>query len=181
MVEEGAFREDLFYRLNVIPVALPPLRERPEDVPVLAEHFLRKFAEQNGRRFRGFTEKAVARLVAYSWPGNVRELENCIERAVVLAPSDVIDVTDFVLAGEDAKGATGSLLDVLLNTELTLDQVERDLIVGALSRCDGNLSKTARALGLTRRALQYRVEQIRKGEGAAPVEGREPEVPGAAS
>jgi DNA-binding NtrC family response regulator len=181
MVAEGAFREDLYYRLNVIPIAIPPLRERPEDVPVLAEHFLRRFAEQNGRRLRGFTENALARLAAYSWPGNVRELENCIERAVVLAHEDVIDVGDFVLAGEDQRGVTGSLLDVIMNSELTLDQVERDLIVGALTRCDGNLSKAARALGLTRRALQYRVEQIRKGGGAAPSDGRDSETPSGVS
>jgi two-component system response regulator HydG len=181
MVAEGAFREDLYYRLNVIPIAIPPLRERPEDVPVLAEHFLRRFAEQNGRRLRGFTENALARLAAYSWPGNVRELENCIERAVVLAHEDVIDVGDFVLAGEDQRGVTGSLLDVIMNSELTLDQVERDLIVGALTRCDGNLSKAARALGLTRRALQYRVEQIRKGGGTAPSDGRDSETPSGVS
>src|SRR5262249_39251399 len=105
MVDEGAFREDLYYRLNVIPIALPPLRERLDDVPVLAEHFLRKFAEQNARRIKGFTQAALARLTAYSWPGNVRELENCIERAVVLAQGELIDVADFVLAGESASTA----------------------------------------------------------------------------
>jgi DNA-binding NtrC family response regulator len=163
MVEEGSFREDLYYRLNVIPISLPALRERPDDVPVLAEHFLRRFAEQNGRRVKGFTDAALSRLSAYSWPGNVRELENCVERAVVLTQGDMIDVSDCVLAGESATSAAGSLLDVLFNTDLTLDQVERDIIMGALSRCEGNLSRTARTLGLTRRALQYRVEQIRKG------------------
>jgi DNA-binding NtrC family response regulator len=181
MVEEGSFREDLFYRLNVIPIALPPLRERLEDVAVLADHFLRKFAEQNGRRIKGFTDAALARLTAYSWPGNVRELENCIERAVVLAPGDVVDVTDFVLAGENSTSAASSLLDVLFATDMTLDQVERDIIMGALTRCEGNLSKTARMLGLTRRALQYRVEQIRKdpkGDGDAEAQGRETPLPG---
>jgi DNA-binding NtrC family response regulator len=175
MVGEGAFREDLYYRLNVIPIHLPALRERPDDVPALADYFLRRFAEQNGRRFHGFTDQALARLSAYSWPGNVRELENCIERAVVLAHGDRIDVTDFVLAGETSSTAASSLLDALFATDLTLDQVERDIIMGALSRCEGNLSKTARMLGLTRRALQYRVEQIRKG----PPEphGRETPVP----
>jgi DNA-binding NtrC family response regulator len=175
MVDESSFREDLFYRLNVIPIALPPLRERREDVQVLADHFLRKFAEQNGRRIKGFTDAALARLTGYAWPGNVRELENCIERAVVLAHGDVVDVADFVLAGESSTSAATSLLDVLFATDMTLDEVERDIIMGALARCDGNLSKTARMLGLTRRALQYRVEQIRKGGDPAPdtTHGRE--------
>jgi transcriptional regulator with GAF, ATPase, and Fis domain len=180
LVAEGQFREDLFYRLNVIPISLPPLRDRLDDVAPLAEHFLRRFAEQNGRRIRGFTERALRRLASYSWPGNVRELENCVERAVVLAQSDVIDAGDFVLAGESATSAAGSIVDLLCNTDLTLDRLERDIIIGALARCDGNLSKTARLLGLTRRALQYRVEQIRKGgkpDGDLPPEARGPDTP----
>jgi two-component system, NtrC family, response regulator AtoC len=175
MVDEGAFREDLYYRLNVIPIMLPALRERPEDIPALADHFLRRFADQNGRRIHGLTDQALARLAAYRWPGNVRELENCIERAVVLAHADRIDGNDFVLAGESATTAASSLLDTLFATDMTLDQVERDIIMGALSRCEGNLSKTARMLGLTRRTLQYRVEQIRK-EPPEP-NGRETPLP----
>ncbi len=163
MVREGRFREDLYYRLNVIPIVMPPLRERAEDVPVLAQHFLTRFCEQNGRHFSGLSRAALDRLLTYSWPGNVRELENCIERAVVLAPGEQIEAADVVLSGGKPAGTVSSTLDTLFDTDLTLDQLERDIILGALARCGGNLSRTARVLGLTRRALQYRVEQIRKG------------------
>ena len=93
-VKNGDFREDLYYRLNVIPITIPPLRARPDDVPLLADHFLRIYAEKNNRHFDGMSEKAVSRLVDYSWPGNVRELENTIERAVVLGKTSILDEED---------------------------------------------------------------------------------------
>jgi len=163
MVDAGEFREDLYYRLKVIPISLPPLRERPDDVLPLAQHFLRIYCEENLRRITGFTRSAEERLRTWPWPGNVRELENCVERAVVLASEEVIDEPDLMLTPmrrEDDAGRE-ALLDALFDSSLTLERLERDVILAALERCGGNLSRTARTLGLTRRALQYRVEKIR--------------------
>ncbi|NRA96459.1 MAG: sigma-54-dependent Fis family transcriptional regulator [Planctomycetes bacterium] len=174
MVADGEFREDLFYRLNVIPLEVPPLRERSDDVLPLAHHFLRKFCEENHRRLSGFTRAAEERLRTYSWPGNVRELENCAERAVVLCSGDVVDESDLMLQATpkaDGKSVDG-VLDALFDTVLTLDDLERGIIVSALRRCGGNLSRAARTLGLTRRALQYRVEKIRsEAEGSDEDDG----------
>jgi DNA-binding NtrC family response regulator len=166
MVREGTFREDLFYRLNVIPLHLPPLRERPEDIMPLAEHFLARFAHDNLRRLKGFTREAEERLRTWSWPGNVRELENCIERAVVLSATDTVEEADLMLEiGSPMRGAgVDAVLEALFDSTMTLDELERDIILASLRRCGGNLSRTARTLGLTRRALQYRVEKIRTEE-----------------
>ncbi|MAB91382.1 MAG: sigma-54-dependent Fis family transcriptional regulator [Planctomycetes bacterium] len=173
MVADGEFREDLFYRLSVIPLEVPALRDRSDDVLPLAHHFLRLFCEENVRRISGFTREAEERLRTYSWPGNVRELENCVERAVVLCPGDVIDEPDLMLQAtrRSEDRSSNAILDVLFDTALTLDHLERDIIVAALRRCGGNLSRTARTLGLTRRALQYRVEKIRREEESGDTGG----------
>lgn len=163
-VKRGEFREDLFYRLNVIPIHLPPLRERMDDVLPLAEHFLRKFCEKNGRDIKGITDDARQKLLGYSWPGNVRELENCLERAVVMARAELLEPGDFVLSGEAKSSAVDLVLEQLLHTELTLEDLDRRLILAALERHGGNVSQTARVLGMTRRTLQYRLEKIRSGE-----------------
>lgn len=164
MVKENDFREDLFYRLNVIPLRLPPLRERLDDVVPLASHFLERFCEKNGREIEGLSEEATKKLLSYTWPGNVRELENCIERAVVLARGKELSPEDFVFSGEEKGDSIGGVLEQLMTTDLTLDELERRLIMMALDRCGGNVSQTARTLGMTRRSLQYRVEKIRSGE-----------------
>ncbi len=167
MVKSGEFREDLFYRLNVIPVDIPPLRDRASDVMPLARHFLRRFCDENSRRIDGFGRGAEDRLKSYSWPGNVRELENCVERAVVLCQGERIEEDDLLLqvGGGDRHGAVDQVLDRLFDTGLTLHRLERELIISALDRCGGNLSRTARTLGMTRRALQYRVEKMRNDQG----------------
>jgi Nif-specific regulatory protein len=163
-VKNGGFREDLYYRLNVIPIHLPPLREREEDVSLLIEHFLKRFNAENGRELH-FTKDAMERLLAYTWPGNVRELENCIERMVVLANAQVLDVGDLPLAirsnlmGPDAAGAlagpvSGSLPD-------TVQELEKARIVDTLRRCHGIQSHAAKALGLTVRQLGYKVMKYR--------------------
>jgi DNA-binding NtrC family response regulator len=172
MVTRGEFREDLFYRLNVIPISIPPLRERGRDVIELAGHFLRTFCEENHRKIAGLTREAEERLLSYSWPGNVRELENCIERAVVLGLDERIDAADLLLSGPRREGATDQVVDALFDSRLTLDELEQEIIRTSLERCGGNLSRTARILGLTRRTLQYRVEKIR---AAARAEGDEEE------
>ncbi|MEE9393636.1 MAG: sigma-54 dependent transcriptional regulator [Planctomycetota bacterium] len=166
MVEAGDFREDLFYRLNVIPMDLPPLRVRMEDLEPLAQHFLRKFCEQNGRELGPLSQEALARLASYEWPGNVRELENCMERAVVMARGAQLQASDFALGSQRKDGVATEILNQIIHTDLTLDEVERALIMMALDHCQGNVSQAARVLGLTRRTLQYRLEKMRGPETA---------------
>ncbi len=177
MTTEGKFRDDLFYRLNVVPVTIPPLRERPEDVPPLARFFLERFRERNGRRIGGFTKAAMDELCSHAWPGNVRELENCIERAVILAPGEEIAAADLGLGLGGKAGSAGAAasaaVDVLFTGAIGLGRLEVEIIIEALRRSEGNVSSAARRLGLTRRALQYRVEKIREADGDAPTDDDE--------
>lgn len=161
MVRDGSFREDLFYRLNVVPVSLPPLRARMDDVMPLARHFLARYNELNGRDLGELSGEVEARLLDYSWPGNVRELENCIERAVILARADQLTPEDISYTGEDRGSGIDNILQELLTTDLSLDELERHLILKAIDSQGGNVSQTARTLGMTRRSLQYRLEKIR--------------------
>jgi DNA-binding NtrC family response regulator len=165
-VQEGKFREDLFYRLNVIPLHLPPLRLRTGDIVPLSEHFLRKYCDENHRAMRGFQRDAESMLKSYSWPGNVRELENCIERAVVLSRNDWISAADLLLGprSEEKDGGLQAAVNAYFDAGQGLDTLERGIILEALKRCGGNLSRAARSLGLSRRTLQYRVEKIRDEE-----------------
>jgi DNA-binding NtrC family response regulator len=158
-LEQGTFREDLYYRLNVVPINIPPLRDRKQDIPFLAEHFLRKLAPDAGREVDEITDAAMEKLVAYHWPGNVRELENVIERALVLARGNELDVEDIKLeTASRPRAQTGD--PHFLPEGLTLDQYEQELIREALRRADGNKSQAARLLGLTRNALRYRLTQM---------------------
>jgi len=164
LLEQGEFREDLYYRLNVVPITIPPLRERKQDIPLLTEHFLAKYSEETGGRVGKVTPAAIERLVGYHWPGNVRELENIIQRAMVLAQGPVIDAADIRLDTErrPAAAAAGSI--PFLPEGLTLDRYEQELIREALRRTGGNKWQAARLLGLTRAALRYRLKQM-GGEG----------------
>jgi transcriptional regulator with GAF, ATPase, and Fis domain len=160
LVEEGRFREDLFYRLNVVRVALPPLRERRDDVPLLVEHFLRKQAEASGGEPRRIARAALQKLIGYRWPGNVRELENEVIRAASLG-GDVITVADLspqVAAGEP-EAAVDSPDDLTVKTRV--ERLERTLLREALSRADGNQSQAARMLGLSRFGLQKKLKRYR--------------------
>ncbi len=158
-VREGRFREDLFYRLNVIPIELPPLRERRTDIPLLVEHFLAKHGEPG--RARVIAPEALEALVAYSWPGNVRELESAVERTLLLADGDVIRLDDLPAAARIRGGAAAGRFPVEIPDEgLDLDGLERSLIVRALEKSGGNVTRAARLLGLSRRTLQYRLEKI---------------------
>jgi DNA-binding NtrC family response regulator len=165
-VREGRFREDLYYRLNVIPIALPALRERRTDVPLLVDHFIAKNA---GRRGRGVSEDALKTLMAYDWPGNVRELESVIERALLLGEDDLIGVSDLpapVRAG--AATPRGGMDLEIPDSGIDLEAVERSLILKALEKAGGNVSRAARLLGLSRRTLQYRIEKIQSAPERAP-------------
>lgn len=156
MVQEGNFREDLFYRLNVLPVRVPPLRERPQDIPLLVEAFIAKFAAQNNSRVAGVTPAAMTALMAHPWPGNVRELENIIERAVVLSKADLIDEKDIM--GSALVQAKQSI-DRLFDENPTLEQIEERYIKLILGQTHNQKDKAAKILGINRRTL-YRKERV---------------------
>ncbi len=149
-VAEGRFREDLLFRVNTVEIHLPPLRQRREDIPLLAMHFLKRQARQYRKPLTGFDPEAMEALLEYGWPGNVRELEHTIERAVLLAHGDAVRAEDLNLR---SRVETAAPLE-----ELTLEEVERVLIRKALTRNDGNVSRAAEALGLSRSALYRRLQ-----------------------
>jgi DNA-binding NtrC family response regulator len=158
-LEQGTFREDLYYRLNVVPINIPPLRDRKQDIPFLANHFLHKLAPDAGCLVESITDAAMEKLIAYHWPGNVRELENVIERSLVMCTGKHLDVSDIKL--ESAPRPRGHNNEThFLPEGMTLDQYEQELIREALRRADGNKSQAARLLGLTRNALRYRLTQM---------------------
>ena len=157
-LEQGTFREDLYYRLNVVPMNIPPLRERKQDIPFLANHFIRKLAPDAGREVEGITDAAMEKLTGYHWPGNVRELENVIERGLVLCRGKQLDVDDIKLETAARPRPQGD--HHFLPEGLTLDQYEQEIIREALKRAEGNKSHAARLLGLTRNALRYRLTQM---------------------
>jgi DNA-binding NtrC family response regulator len=157
-LEEGAFREDLYYRLNVVPLEIPPLRERKEDIPYLAGHFVEKLAPEMGNQVTGITNAAIDKLMQYSWPGNVRELENVIERSMVMASGDKLDANDIRLDMNLRPRQSNG--DLTLPDGMSLDAYEQQLIRDALKRASGNKSQAARLLGLTRNALRYRLTQM---------------------
>lgn len=151
-IAEGRFREDLLYRLNTVEIRLPPLRARREDVPLLANHFLRARSARYGRTVHGFAPEAMQALLDYSWPGNIRELEHTVERALLLMRGDTVQLADLSLP--TAGGAAAASID-----EMPLEEVERLLIRKALQRHDGNVSQAAEALGLSRSALYRRLQR----------------------
>ncbi len=177
-VKAGRFRADLYYRLNVFPVAIPALRERREDIPLLAEHFLQRFHEEYGKRTLGLSDKALEACLHYSWPGNIRELENVIERGIILTDAnESISVpalfprppeepqtdservsSDGVLIQPD--NGQGSWISQLLSSGLSLDEIEESLMREAMLQAKQNISGAARLLGLSRPALAYRLKKI---------------------
>jgi len=154
-IEARRFREDLFYRLNVVSLRVPPLRERKEDIPLLAHNFLTAFSDKNQKTIKGFTPRAMDRLIRYNWPGNVRELMNAVERGVVLTRTDYIDETDMPFFKEDETEFKGG--DIQSN--IPLDEVERATILSTLESFNGNKSETARRLGITRRTLHKKLKK----------------------
>jgi DNA-binding NtrC family response regulator len=159
-LEQGTFREDLYYRLNVMPLSIPPLRERREDIPFLAEHFVTKLSNDLGSQVTGISEEAIQRLMQYHWPGNVRELENVIERSMVLASSPVLAAADIRLDTAPRAHRPAANAEYALPDGMTLDEYEQTIIRDALKRAGGNKSQAARLLGLTRNALRYRLTQM---------------------
>ena len=154
------FREDLFYRLNVVSITLPPLRELGQDIILIAERFVELFNIQFNKRVRGFSSAARKALLRHSWPGNVRELSNCIERAMIFIEAPEIDVQDLVLVAPAASSdETDPVCWTVPPSGIDLEEVERRLILSALEQADNNKSKAARLLGLTRHTLRYRMEK----------------------
>jgi DNA-binding NtrC family response regulator len=186
LVKEGKFRSDLYYRLNAYQIDIPPLRERKEDISLLAKRFLEKFSAIHGKKLRGFTDKAKRALLTYGWPGNIRELQNVVERGVILAPSGTrIEVDQLFSSCEDNRvrefglnvngelaidcWAPGhALCDSIFNGALTLNQLEAMLVETAVNKACGNLSSAARMLGLTRPQLAYRLKCLHEGGHTKP-------------
>jgi two-component system NtrC family response regulator len=170
LIKTGAFREDLYYRLNVVTVLLPPLRERRQDLPALMDHFLRLFAEKNGKTIHGFTREARDALLRYDYPGNVRELENLIERAVVLTRDQVIARGDLPLSLDAAEESSSQ------QTHLTaaVEGLERRMMRDALARAGGVQTRAAELLGITERALRYKLKKYGlQGDAEHPPNRRE--------
>ncbi|MCB9604226.1 MAG: sigma-54-dependent Fis family transcriptional regulator [Sandaracinus sp.] len=173
MVADGTFREDLYYRLNVVQIEMPPLRVRRSDIPTLAHHFLRKYREENKRPIEGFTDAALRALVAYPWPGNVRELENAVERAVVLCEGPMIDTellpsaTGPAMTRPPENGGGG--LDLLI-PGITMGEVERIVIERTLESVGGSTARAAEVLGISRRTIQYRLKEWRGASEIDPDE-----------
>ena len=155
MVKAGTFRQDLFYRLNVVPLQVPPLRARRSDIPLLAQSFLKKYARQNNRNVSGFTHDALRWLLDYSWPGNVRELENAIERAVVMSQGECITAEDFPPVVQPLRQDE---LDLLV-PGISMNEVERIVILKTLRACGGSTGRTSKVLGISRRKIQYRLKE----------------------
>lgn len=154
-VEHGRFREDLYYRLNVVHIEVPPLRERKEDIPLLMAHFLELYNERNNRKIEGFSQRSRAAMLSYDWPGNIRELGNCVESAVVLATNKIIDIEDLPAQIRNAAGEER----IVLTVGSTVAQAEKELILATLASCGGNKSKAAETLGLARKTLHRKLQE----------------------
>ena len=162
LVAEGKFLEDLFYRLNVIPIEMPPLRDRPEDIPLLVDHFVRRFAERTGKTIDGVDEKAMAELSGYGWPGNVRELENTIERAVVLSTGALLSSQSVWLMSATAAPATAAIPSLKLHQNL--EWAERETMRRALAQARGVKKDAAELMGISQRALSHYLAKYRIDE-----------------
>jgi two-component system response regulator AtoC len=156
LVNEGKFRDDLFYRLSVVAVDLPPLRERRDDIPLLVKAFLDEFSRENGKQVRELTPEAMNMLLAYDWPGNVRELRNAVEQMVVLARAERLTVRD---VPPQVRGGADLTKISVVRTGMTVEEAERQLIVQALKETDGNRTKAAQKIGISRRTLHRKLKE----------------------
>lgn len=152
-VDEGNFRQDLLYRMNTVEILIPPLRERTDDIPLLAEHFLKMYSKKYNKKFKSIPKETIDKLIAFKWPGNVRELQHVIERAVIMADSDKLCPDDLNLKAKTNSSETTEF------DSFNLDEVERNIIKKVLTRYGGNISKAAKELGLTRTSLYRRLEK----------------------
>ncbi|HET8644416.1 MAG TPA: sigma 54-interacting transcriptional regulator, partial [Vicinamibacteria bacterium] len=172
-LEDGSFREDLYYRLNVIEISIPALRDRRGDIPLLIHHFTRKYADANNKDVRGVSDEALALLLQHAWPGNVRELENAIERAVVLATEPVLTPAHFptlrrvALAApvEGARAASSSSVSI---PGSTLASIEREAILRTLEAVGGSTSRAASILKISARKIQYKIKEYQQQGAVVP-------------
>jgi len=163
LIGSGEFREDLFYRLNVVGLAIPPLKQRREDIPLLAQHYLEVFAAKNQKKIKGYTPQAMDLLIRYAWPGNVRELMNAVERAVVLSQADFLSEKDFTIIREpevnpDEPGPDNVAAAIAMDGATPLEEVEKTTILNTLEASGGNKSEAARRLGITRKTLHKKLK-----------------------
>ncbi len=163
-VEKGEFREDLYYRLNVVPIFLPNLSERKEDIPLLVEHFIDKFAKENNRAIAGIEESAMSHLMQHEWPGNVRELENTIERAVVVCREKYIQLKHLYFGGQERNINRTARAKITLPTGLTLRELEKHFILQTLSEQKGNRTWASEKLGISVRTLRNKLQEYKKAD-----------------
>ena len=163
---ENRFREDLFYRINVFLIKIPPLRERKEDIPLLINHFIEKYKKIIGKEIKGITEKAMKKCLNYDWYGNVRELENVVQRAIILAKKDYIDFDDIIIEKDYTKEETFILnfdfekLDYKKAVKLSLENIDKIYTKKALEKTNYNKKEAAKLLGISLRALHYKINKL---------------------
>jgi two-component system response regulator HydG len=158
MVAEGQFRQDLYFRLSVVPLNLPPLRERPMDIPALAEHFLKVYSDKNRKDIRSLHAEALEAMLAYSWPGNIRELENAMERAVILCLTEQITLKHLPVQVRQAYAECNER-PFAIRPGLTLKDMEKELILSTLRQTENNRTRAAEILGITRQTLQNKLKE----------------------
>lgn len=163
LLRKGEFREDLYYRINVVPIVIPPLRERKEDIPLLLDHFIKKFNEENNKKVKGLSKETLERIMNYDWPGNVRELENLIERVVALTSNEIIQPSELPFSLTNMPKING-LKESVLNGKVSFskaeEEFERDIILDALRRTNYVQSRAAETLGISRRILKYKMDKL---------------------
>jgi two-component system, NtrC family, response regulator AtoC len=160
MAVAGTFRDDLFYRLNVFPMSLPALRDRAEDIPMLAAHFLKQYADDMGKKLTGFTPAAEAAMAAYGWPGNIRELQNCVERSVIVARAIAVDAPDLPRYVFEGVAKETSSPRIPSNLDAELERIETEFILDALRKTGGVQVKAASLLGVSERSLWHRIKKL---------------------
>jgi putative PEP-CTERM system response regulator len=163
LIKKGNFREDLYYRINVVPIVIPPLRDRKEDIPLLIEHFINKFNVENNKMVRGFNKEALELMMQYEWPGNVRELENLIERVIALTSNEYIQLSELPLSFKNIPKINGlkeSVLDGTVSFIQAEEEFEREVILDALKRTNNIQSHAAEILGISRRILKYKMDKL---------------------
>jgi transcriptional regulator with GAF, ATPase, and Fis domain len=163
LIKKGSFREDLYYRINVVPILIPPLRERKEDIPLLVDHFINKFSVENNKNLKGISKEALEMMMQYEWPGNIRELENLIERVIALTSSDYIPLNELPLSFKNIPKINGlkeSILDGKVSFLEAEEEFEREVILDALRRSNYIQSHAAEILGISRRILKYKMDKL---------------------
>jgi DNA-binding NtrC family response regulator len=164
LLKKGAFREDLYYRINVVPIIIPPMRDRKEDIPILLDHFVKKFNDENNKKVKGVSPEALDMMMNYEWPGNVRELENLVERVIALTSNEIIQANELPFSLTNISKVNG-LKESILSGELSFlkaeEEFEKRIILDALRKTNYIQSRAAEVLGISRRILKYKMDKLR--------------------